>query len=126
MNRISMRRQVLAAVFLFGSAANALATEVTVYNQNLGLVKEVRPLQLKSGLSEIKLVDVAALIDPTSVHFKSLTAPEGVRVVEQNFQYDLLSADKLLNKYIGREIELERTLGLGGDKREVVRGTLLS
>ena len=69
---------------------------------------------------------MAAKIDPTSVHFKSLTAPDGVSVIEQNFQYHLISKQKLLDRYLGREIELERTLGLAGDKKETIKGILLS
>lgn len=102
------------------------AVEVTVYNQDLGLVREVRPLSLKSGVQELPVTDVAARIDATSVHFKSLTAPGEVTVLEQNFRYDLLNQDKLLQRYLDREIELERYTGLAGDKREVIRGTLLS
>ncbi|MBI3550368.1 MAG: DUF4139 domain-containing protein [Elusimicrobia bacterium] len=109
-----------------GLTSGAGAMEVTVYNQNLGLVTETRSFALKSGANDIKVNDVAAQIDPTSVHFKSLTAPDAVTVVEQNFEYDLINQDKLLEKYLGKEIELERFLGVGGDRREVVKGTLLS
>lgn len=111
---------------LLALAAPASAMEVTVYNQNLGLIKEVRPFTLKSGVQDLKVTDVAAQIDPTSVHFKSLTAPDAVSVLEQNFQYDLISRDKLMEKYLGREISLERVLGRDGDKKELITGTLLS
>ncbi len=106
-------------------AANVRAVEVTVYNQDLGLVKEVRAFSLQRGLNDVKAEDVAARIDPTSVHFKSLSAPGAVGVIEQDFEYDLVSPDKLLEKYLGKEIELER-IGALSDKREVLRGTLLS
>ncbi len=114
---------ILAAVTL---AVNAAAVEVTVYNQDLGLVKETRTFSLDKGLNELKAVDVAARIDPTSVHFKSLTAPDAVTLLEQNFVYDLISGEKLMQKYIGKEIELERYTGQNGDKRETLKGTLLS
>jgi hypothetical protein len=104
----------------------ASATEVTVYNSNLGLVKETRPFTLKSGINELKVEDVAAQIDATSVHFKSLTAPDAVTVLEQDFRYDLASPDAILNRYLGKEIELERPLGRDGDKRETIKGVLLS
>ncbi|MBI3564646.1 MAG: DUF4139 domain-containing protein [Elusimicrobia bacterium] len=107
-------------------ASAASATEVTVYNSNLGLVKETRPFALRSGVSELKVEDVAAQIDPTSVHFKSLTAPDAVTVLEQDFRYDLASPDSILNRYLGKEIELERVTGRDGDKRETIKGTLLS
>lgn len=115
----------LAASFLLAASA-AAAMEVTVYNSNLGLVKDVRPFDLKTGVSEMKVEDVAALIDPTSVHFRSLTAPDAVSVLEQDFRYDLVSQDKLLERYLGREIELVRPVGRDGVKQETIKGVLLS
>ena len=108
------------------SAGLASATEVTVYNSNLGLVKEVRAFSLKTGLNELKVEDVAAQIDPTSVHFKSLTAPDAVTVLEQDFRYDLASPDSILNRYLGKEIELRSVAGRDGEKIESIKGTLLS
>jgi hypothetical protein len=113
-------------LLLLPLALPSSALEVTVYNQDLGLVRDVRTFSFKSGVQDLSVVDVAARIDATSVHIKSLTAPEAVSVLEQNFQYDLISTDKLLQKYLDKEIELERVVGLGGDKREKIRGTLLS
>ena len=107
-------------------AASASATEVTVYNSNLGLIKETRSFSLKAGVDRVEVQDVAAQIDATSVHFKSLTAPEAVKVLEQDFQYDLVSQDKLLERYLGREVELERPVGKDGEKKEILKGVLLS
>ena len=76
---------------------------VTIYNGNLGLVKDTREARLPAGTSEVQFADVAAQIDPTSVHLKSLTDPAGLRILEQNYEYDLLSAQKLLEKYVGQE-----------------------
>lgn len=112
-------------ILLLFLALPASAMEVTVYNQDLGLIKDVRTLRLKAGLQDLSVVDVAARIDPTSVHFKSLTAPDAVSVLEQNFQYDLISTQKLLEKYLDKEIELEKNVGLEG-RKERVKGTLLS
>lgn len=119
-----MNTILLTAVLALASAASA--TEVTVYNSNLGLIKEVRPFSLKSGINELTVEDVAAQIDPTSVHFKSLTAPDAVTVLEQDFRYDLASPDAILNRYLGQEIELERFSGRDGDKKETIKGVLLS
>lgn len=118
-----MNKSLLLSVLL---AASASATEVTVYNSNLGLVKETRPFNLKNGVNEIKVEDVAAQIDATSVHFKSLTAPAAVTVLEQDFRYDLASPDTILNRYLGKEIELERVTGRDGEKKETIKGVLLS
>jgi hypothetical protein len=112
--------------FLCALAGAASATEVTVYNSNLGVVKETRPFALTNGISELKVEDVAAQIDPTSVHFKSLTAPDAVTVLEQDFRYDLASPDAILNRYLGKEIELRRVVGRDGEKTESVKGILLS
>ena len=79
---------------------------VTIYNGNLGLVKDVRDVRLPSGTSEVQFVDVAAQVDPTTVHLKSLTNPTGLKILEQNYEYDLLSSQKLMEKYVGRKVRL--------------------
>jgi hypothetical protein len=79
---------------------------ITVYNGNLGLVKDVRDLTLGPGTHELRFMDVAARIDPTSVHLRSLTDSNGVRILEQNYEYDLLNPQKLLDKYVGRKVKL--------------------
>ncbi|MFZ1058793.1 MAG: DUF4139 domain-containing protein, partial [Candidatus Rokuibacteriota bacterium] len=79
---------------------------LTIYNGNLGLVKDVREVRLGSGSRQVQFMDVAALIDPTSVHLKSLTDPKGLKILEQNYEYDLLSSQKLMEKYVGRKVRL--------------------
>jgi hypothetical protein len=79
---------------------------VTVYNSNLALVRDVRQIHLESGVFPLKFEDVASSINPTTVHFRSLTDPAKLNVVEQNYEYDLLDAQKLLQKYVGREVTL--------------------
>jgi hypothetical protein len=69
------------------------------------LVKDHRlVLNLKQGDNLVRFTDVAASIDPTSVRFVSTTDPDGTQVVEQNFEYDLASADALLRRFLEREI----------------------
>lgn len=87
------------------------------------MVRQERAVQLGAGRSQIRFTDVAALIDPTTVTFTSLTDP-ATRVLEQNFQFDLVSTDKLLLKYIDRPITVERNVGGGGIVSTT--GTLLS
>ncbi len=84
---------------------------VTIYNGNLGLVKDTREVRLPAGTSEVQFADVAAQIDPTSVHLKSLTDSSGLRILEQNYEYDLLSSQKLLEKYVGRKVRLYQSNG---------------
>ena len=98
-----------------GQENNQKQLAVTVYNSNLGVVKDVREINLKSGLSTVSITDVAKLIDPTSVHIKF-----NGEVIEQNYQYDLVSIDKILQKYIDKDISLV------SEANELVEGKLLS
>jgi len=100
--------------------AQSEGVELAVYNQNLALVKDLRSLELSKGLNEVRFSDVAAQIDPTSVHFRSLTDPEGTVVLEQNYEYDIVGSAKLLSKYIDQEITLVTQDG------QEYTGTLLS
>jgi hypothetical protein len=86
------------------------------------LVRQERLLKLERGRSSVKFSDVAALIDPTTVTFVSLTDPH-TRVLEQNFQFDLVSTEKLLLKYLDRPITVERQ---GSPDATTIEGTLLS
>jgi hypothetical protein len=79
---------------------------VTVYNGNLGLVKDVREARLPTGTTEVHFADVAALIDPSTVHLRSLSTPAALRILEQNYEYDLVSSGKLMEKYVGRKVRL--------------------
>jgi hypothetical protein len=79
---------------------------VTVYNSNVALVRDVREIHLPTGTFPLKFEDVAASINPATVHFRSLTDAHGVSVLEQNYEYDLLDPAKLLLKYVGREVTL--------------------
>ena len=79
---------------------------VTIYNGNLGLVKDLREIRLPTGVHEVQFMEVAAQIDPTTVHLRSLTDPAGLRILEQNYEYDLISSQKLLEKYVGRKVRL--------------------
>jgi hypothetical protein len=84
---------------------------VTIYNGNFGLVKDVRETRLTAGTSEVQFQDVAALIDPTSVHLRSLTDATGLKILEQNYEYDLLSSQKIMEKYVGKRVRLYQSDG---------------
>ncbi|PID56494.1 MAG: DUF4139 domain-containing protein [Ignavibacteriae bacterium] len=88
---------------------------VTVYNNNLGVIKDNREIDIKSQNSKIEITDVAQLIDPTSVHIKFPG-----QVIEQNYQYDLVSLNKILQKYIDKNISLI------SKNNDLVEGKLLS
>jgi hypothetical protein len=91
---------------------------VTVYNSDIALVRDVRDLQLPSGSFDLKFMDIAATVNPATVHFRSLTEPSRVNVLEQNYEYDLLDPDKLLRKYVGRDVTLVRWRTDGGEAHE--------
>jgi hypothetical protein len=100
---------------------------VTVYNSNIALVRDVRQLQLPDGTFRLKFMDIAATVNPATVHFRSLTEPDKVGVLEQNYEYDLLEPNKLLNKYVGKEVTLVRSyMDNGSTKREEIKATLLA
>jgi hypothetical protein len=77
------------------------------------LVREDREFALKAGRNLLRVSDVPALIDPTTVSFTSLTDPKSTRVVEQSFEFDLTSTSKLLSRYLDREITVEQARGQG-------------
>src|SRR6058998_1560167 len=100
---------------------------ITVYNSNIALVRDVRNLSLPGGLFRLKFMDIAATVNPATVHFRSLNEPEKLGVIEQNYEYDLLEPAKLLHKYVGKEVTLVRSYQENGTtKREEVKATLLS
>ncbi len=115
---IGILLSMVAHAFAAGEAAAAAAARatvtqdqqqdvaITIYNGNLGLVKDIRELALGPGTHEVKFMDVAAQIDPTTVHLKSLTDAAGVRILEQNYEYDLLNPQKLLDKFVGKKVKL--------------------
>ncbi len=100
---------------------------VTVYNSNIALVRDVRQLTLPAGFFRLKFMDIAATVNPATVHFRSLTEPDKLGVIEQNYEYDLLEPAKLLHKYVGKEVTLVRTYqDSGTTKHEEIKATLLS
>ena len=100
---------------------------ITVYNSDIALVRDVRNLRLPDGTFDLQFMDIAATVNPATVHFRSLTQPGALGVLEQNYEYDLLEPEKLLRKYVGREVTLVRVRQDGGSTREEeVRARLLS
>ncbi|NUO09791.1 MAG: DUF4139 domain-containing protein [Candidatus Brocadia sp.] len=111
---------LLFTFFISDSVAQGKRVSLTIYQNNFGLVHDVREMDLQAGNQEIRFTDVASLIDPTSVHFKSLTAPDQVTILEQNYEYDLVSSDKILQKYVDQIVQLFTKEG------KVFEGKLLS
>jgi hypothetical protein len=112
------------------AAAQGAGVELVVYNQDLALVQDQRSMDLAAGLNEVRFADVSALIDPTSVHFRSLTDPVGTAVLEQNYEYDIVGSTKLLQKYVDQQISLVTEDGqeysgklLSGDSDVILQAT---
>ena len=98
---------------------------VTVYNVNLGLVKDQREIKLPRGSGELRFMDVASNIIPTSVYIKSLVDPDTLQILEQNYEYDLLNPQKLLDKYVGKDVKLYYKNPYT-EREDIVTATLLS
>ena len=114
------------------TAADRLEIAITVYNQNFGLVREVRHLVLGNGRVALDFGDVASQIQPETVHIRSLGGTNGLSILEQNYRYDLLNPQKLLEKYLGRTIKVYRYNSVTGREEEfaaevlsVNQGTIL-
>ena len=90
---------------------------VTVYNSDIALVRDVRNLELPRGTFDLSFMDIAATVNPATVHFRSLSEPSRVSVLEQNYEYDLLEPEKLLRKYVGRDVTLVRSRQVNGTTR---------
>lgn len=112
-----MFRTLFAMLFIFFSSAFAqprhstgerTSVDLTIYNQNLSLIREERVFTLSRGTTSVTVPDIPSTIDATSVHFVSLTDAAAVKVLEQNYQFDLVSQGKLMEKYIGKQIEFVR------------------
>jgi len=109
------------------TARDRQSVNITVYNSNLGLVRETRRLTLPQGQVALRFADVTAQIRPETVHLSSVTTPASLRILEQNYQYDLLNPAKLLDKFVGKEITLVlRHYQNNTETFEPVQATLLS
>src|SRR5258708_16721582 len=109
------------------TARERQSVNITVYNSNLGLVRETRRLTLPQGQVALRFADVTAQFRPETVHLSSLTTPASLRILEQNYQYDLLNPAKLLDKFVGKEITLVlRHYQNNTETFEPVQATLLS
>ncbi len=130
-NKVYAAQEKDAARSTAGDQSTSLSDQtelnVTVYNSNIALIRDVRNLTLPSGMFRLKFMDIAATVNPATVHFRSLNDPEKLGVIEQNYEYDLLEPAKLLHKYVGKEVTLVRSYQDNNTtKREEIKATLLS
>ena len=92
---------------------------LTVYNQNLALIRDVRSVPVKKGINKIAVREVSAQIRPETAIITSLTNPEALSLLEQNFDYDLLTPQQLLQKYVGKQVKVIKTHPTTGTEKEV-------
>ncbi len=105
-------------VFLLGAAVCAEEISLTVYNDDLGIVKIADNMSFSSGIQTMTFTDVAKRVDPTSVRLT--TEIGGIKILEQNFRYDLVNSQKVLERYLDKRINIWVREG------ELIDGTLLS
>jgi hypothetical protein len=109
------------------TAADQTDLAVTVYNSSLALVRDSRQINLPAGEFHLRFMDIAASVNPATVHFRSLSDVGKLNVLEQNYEYDLLDPQKLLHKYVGHEVTLVRARSENNStKYEEVKATLLA
>jgi hypothetical protein len=119
--KFSLLQAAVAAAFCSAVTAHAAVTEkpstladqqsvaVTIYNENLALIKDVRRIALDSGPNRLALREVSAQMRPETALLRSLSHAGALRLIEQNFDFDLLTPAKLLEKYVGREVRIVKT-----------------
>lgn len=100
---------VLQAEELRSTLQDQQSVAVTIYNENLALVKDQRKIALGSGETALAFRDVSAGMRPETALLRSLTSPGKLSVIEQNFDFDLLTPGKLLEKYVGKTVSVIRT-----------------
>jgi hypothetical protein len=116
----------LAGETVTSTRADRTSVAVTVYNDGRGLVREERTLELPAGTNEVRFMDVAEKVEAPTVHVAVLDGRD-VSVLEQNYEYDLLSPQKLLEKFVGETLTLVQQRRVdGSDVEESVDATLLS
>src|SRR5256885_9227946 len=82
---------------------------VTIYNENLALIKDTRRVALDAGENRLALREVSGQMRPETALLRSLTSPGSFSLLEQNFDFDLLTPAKLLEKYVGRDVRIFKT-----------------
>ncbi|MEE9330747.1 MAG: DUF4139 domain-containing protein [Methylophilaceae bacterium] len=82
---------------------------VTIYNGNLALVKDTRKISLKRGFNAVAMRDVSAQMRPETAILRSINAPGSLSLFEQNFDFDLLTPTKMLEKYVGKVVTIIKT-----------------
>ncbi|RLD12581.1 MAG: DUF4139 domain-containing protein [Chlamydiae bacterium] len=111
------------------SAASTLADQkkiaVTIYNSGFGVIRDEREMTLPTGIVDLKFMEVASQIQPETVQIDPITAGNKLTVLEQNYEYDLMSPAKLMEKYVGKKVTLIQRNDFKGSRINV-SATLIS
>ncbi len=105
---LALAASQVGAAELRSTLSDQQEVAVTIYNENLALVKDQRRLLLPAGSSSLAFRDVSALMRPETALLRSISAPNGLKIWEQNFDFDLLTPQKLLEKYVGKNVQVVR------------------
>ncbi len=116
---------VVVAAEVGSEPSDRTALSLTIYNQDLALIREQRKIHLPAGVTDLALRGVSGRMQPETALVRPADGKGGFEVLEQNFNYDLLTPAKLLEKYVGREIRIRRTNPATGEER-VERAKVLS
>ncbi|MDF3820915.1 hypothetical protein P3G55_13445 [Leptospira sp. 96542] len=108
--------------FDLSTQADRKSVSLTIYNGGIGLVRETRNINLPKGVRTFRFEDVPSLIIPQTVRVKGAD-PKKLTVFEQNYEYDLISPERLMDKYIGKEVTLHKETK---DKENSVKATLIA
>jgi hypothetical protein len=94
---------------IVSTAADQQGLALTIYNDNLALVKDARRVRLARDINRLAWREVSAQMRPETAQLRNVSNPTGFRLQEQNFDFDLLTPQKLLEKYVGREVSVIRS-----------------
>ncbi len=134
---VSIAPILICLATCFAPSANALTIEkkttladqtdvaITIYNSGLALIKDQRTVSLDKGFNHLAFRGVSAKMRAETAMLRSLTHSKGFKVIEQNFDYDLLTPEKLLDKYVGRQVRLV-TLNSATGKEKTEKAIVLS
>lgn len=118
---LNLKKITVSVALAFSSLAHGAVTErpstladqqsvaVTIYNESLALIKDQRRVTLEAGRNRLALREVSGRMRPETALLRSVSHTGSLRLLEQNFDFDLLTPAKLLEKYVGRDVRIVRT-----------------
>ncbi len=115
----------LNAAELVSGIEDQTGLSITIYNNDLALIKDRRKTDLPAGSIDLAIRGVSAKIRPETALLRNINQPEALQVLEQNFNFDLLTPAKMLEKYVGQAVEIVRMNPATGEETQQA-ATILS